>query len=217
MATKKRKAEGAASAAVPWLEDVGLEACTHKKLKSYAKKAGIAANQSGKALVAALQQHAVDPSLSGARSVTKQEADAAKRFTTEAAVALEVELPQSELVTLDLEAEEGTLLQVPAQAATLLRMLVGEYCVVAVRGASASKLSGLDVRLVAIDAATAATTTAEPCATIQYKGATRRQGVGNAFGKGPTESWTLRALRAGEVGLVTSRCVWGNKTEQQRF
>ena len=82
----KRKAE----CVVPWLDGVDLEACAHKKLKSLAKRAGIAANQSGAQLVAALRQHATDPSKSGARSVAKQEAEAAKQAAAEAFAALEV-------------------------------------------------------------------------------------------------------------------------------
>ena len=180
---------------VEWLEGVDLDTCNHKKLKLLAKKAGIAANQSGTALVSALKQHAVDPRSSGARSVAKQEADAAKRRAAAAAAALEVHLPPP----LSVSQDGAVPLQFPSSA-PCLEMCPGEYCIVATES-SCSKMKSVSVRLVALSDGAADGIT---CATLQHKEPRRRRELGNVFGKS-TESWTLRALEPGVCGLVKSK------------
>ena len=205
----KRKAE----CVVPWLDGVDLEACAHKKLKSLAKRAGIAANQSGKALVEALRQHAADPSKSGARSVAKQEAEAAKQAAAAAFAALEVLLPEAEAVELDWAVERGQPIRFLHAQAEPLTMRVGEHSHVASLS-SASKMTGVKVDLLPLDDEEA--DGSEPCAELRYKGPRRRPGVGNAFGKPPSESWTLRALRPGSVGLVVG-CTHLGRTSRRRY
>ena len=202
----KRKAE----CVVPWLDGVDLEACAHKKLKSLAKRAGIAANQSGAQLVAALRQHAADPSKSGARSVAKQEAEAAKQAAAAAFAALEVQLPEAEAVEVDWAVERGQPVRfLPAQAEPLT-MRVGEHSLVASLSVS-NKMTGFKVDLLPLD-----DEASEPCAELRYKAPRRRPGVGNAFGKPPSESWTLRALRPGSAGLVVGRTHLG-RTSRRRY
>jgi hypothetical protein len=115
---------------VSWLDCVDLDACTHKKLRTYAKKAGIAANQSGIALVAALKQHAVSPGHLGPKSAAKQAAEAAKGHAAEAAAALEVPVRATEKVQVDRSTDSGQALQCPP-GAIVLSMCPGEHCVVA--------------------------------------------------------------------------------------
>ena len=202
----KRKAE----CVVPWLDGVDLEACAHKKLKSLAKRAGIAANQSGAQLVAALRQHAADPSKSGARSVAKQEAEAAKQAAAAAFAALEVQLPEAEAVEVDWAAERGQPIRFLTAQAEPLTMRVGEHSLVASLSVS-NKMTGFKVDLLPLD-----DEASEPCAELRYKAPRRRPGVGNAFGKPPSESWTLCALRPGSAGLVVGRTHLG-RTSRRRY
>ena len=113
---------------------------------------------------------------------------------------------------MDWAVERGQPIRfLPAQAEPLT-MRVGEHSLVASLSVS-NKMTGFKVDLLSLDEDGDGS---EPCAELRYKAPRRRPGVGNAFGKPPSESWTLRALRPGSAGLVVGRTHLG-RTSRRRY
>jgi hypothetical protein len=194
------------ASSVEWLDGVDLDACAHKKLKSYAKRAGIPANQSGKALVAALEQHAADPTSSGPKSVAKHETEMSKRRKAEAAAALEVQLPKC----TELRQEKDQPLRCPSSA-TVLAMHPGEYCVVEKRWMLSKSMDSTEITIVGSKEADG-----EPCVELDCKLPRRRMGVGN-LGKEQYKQFILRAVRPGSAGLVVTRTEGRSKFAERKF